>query len=209
MTDWVAWHRRYDDPDSPLSRRLRTVQDQIHSWLDETAPADVTVVSACAGDGRDLLDVLASRSDPHRVQATLLESDRRNAERAIDSVRASGLDQVTVTCADAGLTDAYVDSVPADLVLLCGVFGNIEDEAVRRLVGAVPQLCRPGATVIWTRHRRPPDLTGQIRQWFEVAGLAEVSFTAPPGEFYSVGRHRLVREPQQLARGTRLFEFTR
>jgi hypothetical protein len=32
-------------------------------------------------------------------------------------------------------------------------------------VQAVPTLCRADATVIWTRHRRPPDLTPQVRAW--------------------------------------------
>ena len=31
-------------------------------------------------------------------------------------------------------------------------------------VRALPTLCAPGATVIWTRHRRPPDLTADVRR---------------------------------------------
>jgi hypothetical protein len=27
MTDWATWHEPYDDPDSPLSQRLRAVQE--------------------------------------------------------------------------------------------------------------------------------------------------------------------------------------
>jgi hypothetical protein len=207
MTDWIAWHRGYDDPDSGLSRRLRVVQAEIGAWLDETAPAPVTVVSACAGDGRDLLQVLAERDDSHRVRATLLEYDRRNVERATRSVAASDLRGITVTCADAGLADSYLEAVPADLLIMCGVFGNMDDDAVRRLIDALPQLCRPGATVIWTRHRRPPDLTGRIRRWLQGVGFEEVSYAAPADQLYSVGRHRLVAEPQELTTGARWFEF--
>ncbi|MEJ7755344.1 MAG: hypothetical protein WKF83_02510 [Nocardioidaceae bacterium] len=60
-TDWNAWHEDYEDPSSLLSERLRVVQRHIDDWLDETAPAAVSVMSSCAGDGRDLLEVLEAR----------------------------------------------------------------------------------------------------------------------------------------------------
>jgi hypothetical protein len=57
-----------------------------------------------------------------------------------------------------------------------------------------PALCAPGATVIWTRHRRPPDVTPRIRAWFTDAGFREVAFetldTATP---LAVGVGRLLR----------------
>ncbi len=77
------------------------------------------------------------------------------------------------------------------------------------LIDALPQLCGRGATVLWTRHRREPDLTGTIRRWMEEAGFAEVSFTAPDDAVYSVGRHRFLGEPRTLETGVRLFEFVR
>jgi hypothetical protein len=33
--------------------------------------------------------------------------------------------------------------------------------------------------VIWTRNRREPDLTPQVRAWFTAAGFEEVAFEAP------------------------------
>lgn len=209
MTDWEAWHEKYGDPDSALSHRLRAVQAYISQWLDETAPARVTVLSVCAGDGRDLLGVLAGRGDAARVRATLLEYDPRNAARARAAAQEAGLPGVTVACADAGASDSYAGAVPADLVLLCGVLGNITDTAVQRVIETLPQFCRPGAHVIWTRHRRDPDLTGQVRQWLAAAGFAEVSFTAPPDMHHTVGRHRFTGAPQQLVTGAHLFTFQR
>ena len=73
--------------------------------------------------------------------------------------------------ADAGRTDAYVDAVPAQIVLACGLFGNISEEDIQRTVLSLPMLCARGATVIWTRHRRPPDLTPVIRAWFSDSRL--------------------------------------
>jgi len=209
MTDWDAWHQPYEQPDSPLSRRLRIIQEHIRAWMDETAPLPVTVVSSCAGDGRDLLQVLADRPDAHRVTATLLEYDARNVARAREAIGRAGLREVTVTCVDAGTTDAYVGAVPADLVLLCGVFGNVSDDDVHRTVRALPQLCAPGALVVWTRHRGAPDLTPQIRTWLEDQGFDEVGFTAPDDVLFAVGAHRFHGMPAALKPGQRLFTFTR
>ncbi|HEY6741727.1 MAG TPA: hypothetical protein VI110_05150, partial [Lapillicoccus sp.] len=75
MTYWESWHGAYVDPSSSLSRRLAVVRDRIDQWLDGTAPRPVRVVSLCAGDGRDLLEVLASRGDADRVTGTLVELD--------------------------------------------------------------------------------------------------------------------------------------
>jgi len=65
-TDWQAWHTTHADPDSDLSRRRRSVQRQIAQWLDDRNDDRLRVVSACAGDGRDLLEVLAARPDRSR-----------------------------------------------------------------------------------------------------------------------------------------------
>jgi hypothetical protein len=80
------------------------------------------------------------------------------------------------------------------LLLLSGIFGTVSDRDIRRSVHAAPALCRAGATVIWTRHRRPPDPTPQIRAWFAAAGLGEVAFDAlETSALTSAGVHRLGR----------------
>lgn len=209
MTDWDAWHRAYGDPSSPLSERLRVVQQRIEEWLDGTAPAAVTVMSSCAGDGRDLLQVLHGRPDAHRVRATLLEADPRNTSRATELVSRLGLSDIEVRCTDAGVSTAYAGAVPADLVLLCGIFGNVTEADVYRTIAAASQFCNTGAHVIWTRHRRDPDLTPQIRDWFREHGFAEQDFVAPEHALYSVGVHRFLGDPQPLEEDQRLFTFTR
>lgn len=57
----------------------------------------------------------------------MVELDTRNAALAEERAQAAGLHQVDVVTADASLTDHYRGMVPADLVLVCGVFGNITD----------------------------------------------------------------------------------
>lgn len=205
--NWQAWHDPYTDPGSPLSRRLRLVQQHINAWLDERPGVAVATVSVCAGQGHDLLGVLSARSDSARVRATLVELDEGNVAVAREAVSAAGLDHVEVVCADAGLPETYLGAVPADLVLLAGVFGNISHADVRRTVAALPQLCAPRATVIWTRTRREPDLTPQLRQWLKLAGFVEEAFDAPEDVLFSVGMHRLVNTPQPLRAQGRLFRF--
>jgi hypothetical protein len=120
-----------------------------------------------------------------------------------------GLTGICVNHADAGTSSVYAGAVPADLVLMCGVFGNIADADVRRAIATLPQLCAPGALVVWTRHRRHPDLTPRIRNWFADSGFEERDFTAPGHRTYSVGAHRFRGAPVSLVEERRLFTFMR
>jgi hypothetical protein len=176
MTDWATWHTAYDDPSSLLSVRLRIVQAHLSAALSQAPAGKISLVSLCAGQGRDVTGVLPSHPRREDVRAVLVEADPRNVATARRAAADGGLSQVEVREADAGPVAGYADALPADVLLLCGIFGNVSDSDIRRTVADVPALCRPGATVIWTRHRRAPDLTVQIRHWFTEAGLMEVAF---------------------------------
>lgn len=208
MTDWSAWHDAYDDPRSDLARRLAFVQSHVRDVLN-SSDGPLRITSACAGDGRDVLHVLAGRPDTGRVSVTLIESDERNVGRAQDFAAREGLGHVAFRQADAGNTDAYSGAVPADLLLMCGLMGNIVDADIHTLIQALPGMCRPGSVVLWTRTREAPDFTGQIREWFAQNGFEEESFTAPGDMLCSIGRHRYTGEPRQLEPGQRLFTFVR
>jgi hypothetical protein len=210
-THWVRWHQGYEDADSPISARLRLVQAGVRDALDRCPPGPVRIVSMCAGQGRDVIDVVAGHRRRADVGALLVELDPELAAFARDRAATAGVgDEVQVVEGDAALARHYVDAVPADLVLVCGVFGNISDEDVRATVSRLPSFCAPGGTVIWTRHRRPPDLTPSIRAWFAEAGFVEESFAAPDGYVLSVGCHRLGELTQPappLDPELRLFRF--
>jgi len=204
--DWKSWHDDYDNPGSALSRRLRVVQRHIRTALDEAPPGPVRVVSACAGQGRDLLEVLVSHPRRAEVTARLVELDPRNVEFARALAREHALPDVDVREGDAALSDNYAGLVPARIVLLCGVFGNISGEDIERTVAASPQLCAQGGTVVWTRHREPPDLFPTICGWFERVGYERVSESDPDAGF-GVGVHRLAAPSQPLLPNQRLFTF--
>jgi len=90
---------------------------------------------------------------------------------------------------------------------LCGIFGNVPDDDIERTAGATAAICRPGATVIWTRHRRPPDLTPTIREWFAAAGCTSLGFwSGGPGGF-GVGAERFDGGTRPLDRSRPLFTF--
>ncbi|WP_432829859.1 SAM-dependent methyltransferase [Dactylosporangium sp. CA-092794] len=203
--DWVAWHAAYDDDTSDLARRLRRVQACLDDWLDERPEPLLRVVSACAGEGRDLLGVLERRADAGRVRARLIEFDPGIAAAA--RAAAAGLAGVEVACADAGDLASYAGAVPADLVLLAGVLGNITDDDARATIAALPALCAEGATVIWTRGRAGRDVTPALRAWLAAAGFAERAFHAPGDSPFSVGVHRFDGRPRPLPAAGRIFAF--
>lgn len=178
MRDWVAWHDAYDDPSSPLAARLNRVRAHLSRAIDHASAGPVRLISLCAGQGRDVIGVLPGHSRLPDVHAVLVEADRDNVAVARDLVAAAGLQKVEVRQADASRVDNFADALPADVLLLCGIFGNVSSADIRRTAAAAPALCTPGATVIWTRHRRPPDLTPKIRAWFAASGFAEVAFDA-------------------------------
>lgn len=203
--DWRAWHAGYEDPNSELGRRLAVVQRQLRDVLDRLPPGPIRAISVCAGQGHDIIGVLAEHQRRADVSARLVELDPRNVALAQSAARATGLDRVQAVAADASLTDAYIGAVPADLVLVCGVFGNIAEADIANTIEQLGQLCAPQATVIWTRHRRAPDLVPRIRETFQQAGFAEVAFEdAPP---FGIGANRLRRAPGPLQRGVKLFDF--
>jgi hypothetical protein len=205
--DWVDWHRDYDDPDSLLSRRGKLVQGHLRAELERAPAGDFRLVSLCAGQGRDVIGALAGHPRRDDVRARLVELDQRNVALARQAAQAAGLHGVEVLQADAGITDACAGAVPAQIVVVCGIFGNITGSDIRATVAALPSLCAPGALVVWTRHRVPPDLTPAIRSWFGEAGFSEEAFDVSQDGFMSVGAHRLTGEPAALVPGQRLFTF--
>lgn len=207
-THWHEWHREYDDPGSRLSRRLAVVQRFVGEAYDRAPRGRIGVLSLCAGEGRDVIAVTRDHPRRDNVDAVLVELDPGLAANARAAIDAAGLQsQVHVVEADAGTTANLRRGAPADVLLLCGIFGNVSDDDVEHTVRRAASLCAEGATVVWTRHTSPPDLTVRIRQWFAESGFIEVGFDAPPDWKYGVGAHRLIAEPEPFPSDLRLFHF--
>jgi hypothetical protein len=200
----VAWHRQYDAPSAPLLDRLAVVQREIARALDDAPAGPIDVISVCSGDGRDLLDVLDEHPRAVDVRARLVELE----PSLVDAAKRRAASSVDARCVDAGLTDAYLGIAPAQVVLMCGVFGNITDADVRRTISYLPSLTAPQGVVIWTRHRREPDLTPAIRAWLASHRFVEQRFeVADEPDRWSVGVHRLNSESSPLPLGERMFQF--
>jgi hypothetical protein len=212
VRDWHDWYTQYDDPDSSLSRRLEVVRAQLRRVLLERT-GRTRLVSMCAGDGRDVLPVLAETGTD--AEAVLVELDPALGLAAEAAASRLDLSRVAVRSDDAGRTDAYQGAVPADVLLACGVFGNISDDDVERTIRALPGLLAEGGVVIWTRgHRVPQDPTRiegdpseHVRELFARAGFDERTFVRPDDAGFRVGVHQLVEAPTGYTPGVELFTF--
>jgi hypothetical protein len=264
-THWVRWHEDYEAPDSALARRLVVVQQFLTRAFTTTAPQ--TVLSLCAGDGRDVLPVLAAHaatspphaalpvlaadaspshaaaaSPPHAAdtvpalaadagvlpalaadtdarpapsvergpRALLVELDPLLSQRARSAAEALDLPGIEVRTADAGDPAVFVDATPVDVLLACGIFGNISPADMRRTVAALPSFLTPGGIVIWTRGRgedASDDPSQEVRSRFVAEGFEELAFEAPADARFRVGMARSTgptpKPPQE-----RLFTFS-
>ena len=127
---WVRWHGPYEDPDSSLSLRLRTVQSMVRDVLDGRAG-----VPSGADPDREPVRRAGSRRDRRRVDPSAGSGGLGAAGRARSGPGRPSPGTVPPRPAwptGSGSWRAtrrsarwYADDVPADLVLVCGVFGNI------------------------------------------------------------------------------------
>lgn len=205
--DWKRWHDRYDDPDSDLAERLTVVRDRIRDALAAAPAGPLRAISLCAGQGRDLIPVLAEHPRGRDVRARLVELDPENADAARQMAAELGLDQVEVVTGDASLTDHYTDLTPADLVLVCGVYGNLRAADIENTIATCTALCSTGGTVIWTRGRRPEEsMVPRICAWYDELGFEQL-WLQEPGRQNCVGAYRYRGTPKPLEPGVSMFEF--
>ncbi len=207
--DWLEWYHAYDDPASSLSRRLTVVRNRLAAVLDARGDQPTRLLSLCAGDGRDVIPMLAGPPRHGRVDALLVERDRRLVDRAVSAADEASLDRLCVRHADAGDPGSFLDVLPADVLMLCGIFGNVKHQSVRDIIQDIKTCLAPASVVIWTRGASSPDRRPEARQWFADDGFTELSFDQETDGF-GVGVHLLVfpddDNPAPRA-GRRLFTF--
>jgi hypothetical protein len=206
-TDWVDWHAEYADPNSRLSQRVAEVRKQLTAAIDRAPTGPLRIISACAGEGRDVIPVVSDHARRADITARLVELDAGLAARA----RAVAPPNVEVVTGDASVTDAYADAVPANIAVFCGIFGNVTEDDIRHTVNTLPSLLAPGGEVLWTRYTTEPDITPAIRGWFADAGFDEMDFVGHVALRYGVGTHKLAATttPASFEAGVTMFRFFR
>jgi hypothetical protein len=128
-----------------------------------------------------------------------------------DRARRSGVAiaaHVEVRTADAGITDTYLGAVPAELVLLVGILGNISDTDLTRTIATAPAYA--DRRQLWSRARADGDLNDIVRARFAAAGFTELDYaTLDRDSWPAVGVMRYDGPPMPLPTGKRLFTFLR
>jgi len=210
--DWQAWHRDYDDPDSPVSQRLVQVRARLTADL-APRPSRVRLLSLCSGDSRDTIPVVAA-SD-REVSVCLVELDPHlaaTARRAADEAAV----EVDVRTGDAGDPTTYADVLPVDVLLLVGVLGNVSDADAQTTVAAAASMLAPGGTVLWTRSDRfrsepthdVTDPAAWVRGLFESHGFETLAYVVPDEGHWRLGVSRSTTPSEDPLPG-RLFTFVR
>lgn len=207
LRDYHDWHDDYARPGSSLHRRLQVVIDLLGRAVDARPAGPVRVVSLCAGQGADVLTLAEQHPRGRDLTGRLVELDSRNAAAARERIAASGLTALEVIEADAGVSDAYAGAVPADLVVACGIFGNISHDDIERTIRFLPALCAPGAHVVWTRHPREEGVIERIESWLVESGFEPDALVIAEDLTYGVGAAHLTGAPTPFGAGEHLFTF--
>ena len=204
---WNNWPQRaYERPS--YRRRLEAVQRHLSDVLDRAPDGEVTIISPCAGDGRDVIDVVGAHPRRTDVAAWLVEMDAKSVAAGIALARGAGLQKtVRFLHADATSYATYRDIPGADVVVLCGVWGHVPPGERSEVVSACRALCRVGGHVIWTRGvRLGMERFERIRAAFSGPEWQEVRNSITPDRKWAVATNRLTTPSQRPTSGA-IFHF--
>jgi SAM-dependent methyltransferase len=209
IDSWNEWHGEYDDPDSELAGRMRGVQRAIDQVVTDCPAGPIQVVSICGGQGRDLVGALAAHPRRDDVRVRMVELDPDNVAFARRTAAEAGIEGFEVVEGDAGASDAYAGLPLADLVVVAGLFGHLDDDDQVRLIAFLRQICREDGVVVWTFFQRARRRTEKLRRFFVDGGFEEVAFEVLPGEEYrfTVASSRHEGPVQPFEAGRSVFTF--
>lgn len=202
---WYQWHSTYDDLESADTDRLAVVQEVLDSALTAAPAGTLTVISVCAGQARDLLPVLINHPRGSDVSALLVEQDPLNASFLHGALGSTDLENVDLLIGDAGDVDVYRNTAPADVVLLGGVFANIDSDDAERTIAALPALCRPGGVVVWSTYGSRLGTADDVVGLLEDGQFQRQHLVRDPR--FVVASHRYMGLPQEYPSAQRLFSF--
>jgi hypothetical protein len=206
--DWVRWPERAYRNESYRSR-LRTVQDHVAECIDAVDSGSVQIISICAGDGRDVIDVVRSHRRRDDVRACLIELDEGSVAAGRKRASSAGLQQqVTFVAGDATDLASYQGHVPCDIAIVCGVWGHVPPAERENLVVGLASILRPGGLVVWTRGVGE-DLSraNEIRMHFNAPTWEESRMTVTPDGQWAVVTERYRGGAAVVPANGRMFEF--
>ncbi|MDN4522605.1 SAM-dependent methyltransferase [Mycolicibacterium austroafricanum] len=204
---WYQWHSRYDDLESDDTDRLEVVQEVLASVLDTAPSGALAAVSVCAGQARDLLPVLIHHPRGHDVSARLVELDPLNASFLHGAIGSTGLTGIDLVVGDGGEINSYHGALPADLVLLAGVFAHIDMLDVHRTIASLPAFCRPGGVVVWSSYGPGMINADAVLAQFESGAFQRHRVIHGTRADFLVAAHRYTGPRGEFPSGQRLFSF--
>jgi len=180
--DWFKWHTRYEA--SPLLQaRLTLVRAQIAQAIQACPHASIRLISLCAGDGRDVIGTLVNHPRRDHTSAYLIESHPALVAHGEGAIAQGDLrTRVQFLQADATLSTTYQAIAPADVLVVCGVFGNVHEADTGQMIEHLRGLCRRQGRVVWTRtvaHPRDQRATALIREQFCAAEFTKSWCSTP------------------------------
>lgn len=147
---WSGWPEKAYKRER-YQHRLQAVQEHLVECLDAAAPGPVRIISVCAGDGRDVINTVQTHRRRKDIVARLVELNDQSVALGRRRAAEAGLDRsVQFVHGDATVFATYKDLEPADIVLVCGVWGHVPSNEKAQLARAIAKLCKPGGAVIWT-----------------------------------------------------------
>ncbi len=206
--DWIAWHDGYRTNDE-LKARLSLVRTLIAHSLSGAPAGEIALLSLCCGDARDILGSLPTHPRRTDVQGWLLDINPTLIDTAKQAIIRHGLaSSVSAIIADATMASSYTGVLPANVIILCGVLGNVERDEISRLIRNLRTLCASSAFVIWTRHTRGgPHQVERIQKEFASNQFSSVKLLTTPQEHFNIGLNCYAGPTNGLHQDKRLFSF--
>lgn len=205
---WSNWPQQaYERPS--YRSRLGAVEQHLTEALDLAPKGEITIISLCAGDGRDVIDAVGVHPRRRDVAAWLVEADAKLVAAGIALARGTGLQKaVRFLQADATSYATYRDISCADVVMLCGVWGHVPPQERAAVVRACSMLCQKGGHVVWTRGvRLGSGRFDEIRAEFSGREWSEVRTTITPDAKWAVATNCLTASPATRPTSGTIFHF--
>jgi hypothetical protein len=207
---WGDWPKRAYLRER-YQQRLVAVQNHLAECLDSAPEGPVRILSMCAGDGRDVVGVLSSHRRRPDATAWLVELNRQSVTvGALLATRSGLIDNVRFLNEDATTYATYRGIAPADVVLVCGVWGHVPADEKRRLAQAMGSLCKPGGRVIWTRGvSKGMSRLHEVEALFAGPHWEKVRAGFTPDQTWAVATHRYRGPAHAVPADGRIFHFQR